>query len=337
MKLLIAGSAAPWALEHHYIKHLAPLGVTLEVFDVASFVNYTILDRALIRLGNNSPYRRANECLLNKVEAFQPDVVWIFKGVEFQAETLKQIKSQGVKLVNYNPDHPFIRTSVSHGGKNVETCVPLYDLHFCYSRDLTNKIENEFGIPTTWLPFGFELDESVFEKISKAEEILRIAFVGNPDKIRARIIRQLAAAGLPVDVYGHHWQRFLGKHQNINIFDAVYGDDFWQKIRQYRVQLNIFRPHNVGSHNMRTFEIPAAGGIMLAPDSPEHRAFFSHGEEAFFYRSEEEIERYCRDLLAREDVGEIREKAHRRSVESAYSYLHRAVFSLSAFRDFFYL
>jgi spore maturation protein CgeB len=324
VRLLIAGSTAPWALEHHYIKHLSPLGLTLEVFDSANFVNYTILDRALVRLGNLSPYRRANEGLLQKVEAFKPDVVWIFKGVEYQPETLRKIKSRGVKLVNYNPDHPFIRTSASHGGKNVEACVPLYDLHFCYSRDLAAKIETEFGIPTAWLPFGFELDESVFEKISQTEEVLRVGFVGNPDQIRARIVRQLADAGLPVDVYGFGWHKFLRSHQNINVFDAVLGEAFWQKIRQYRVQLNIFRPHNIGSHNMRSFEIPAAGGVMLAPDSPEHRAFFSHGEEAFFYKTEEEMEGFCRDLLAREDVSAIRERARDRSISENYSYQSRA-------------
>ncbi|GAB4497597.1 MAG: hypothetical protein OHK0019_31460 [Saprospiraceae bacterium] len=329
MRLLIVGSTAPWAIEHHYIRHLAPLGVIVEVFDSANFINYTLLNRALIRLGNSSPYRSAKESLLQKIEAFEPDVVWIFKGVEYEPETLKKIRSRGIKLVNYNPDHPFIRTSVSHGGKNVEACVPLYDLHFCYSRDLATKIEKEFGIPTAWLPFGFELEEETFQKISTVEEIRRICFIGNPDKIRARIIRRLAAAGLPVDVYGHGWKFFLRKHQNINMFDAVYGDEFWQKIRQYRVQLNIFRPHNVGSHNMRTFEIPAAGGIMLAPDSLEHRAFFSHGEEAFFYQTEEEIERYCRDLLARTCVSEVREKARRRSVEGAYSYWHRANFVIA--------
>lgn len=332
MRLFIVGSTAPWAIEHHYIKHLSQQGTALEVFDPSHFVAYNFLNRLLLRAGSSEPYRRANEALLQAVESFQPEIVWIFKGVEFQAETLKKIKQQGVKLVNYNPDHPFLRTSVSHGGKNMEECVPLYDLHFCYSRDLAAKIENEFGIPTAWLPFGFELDETTFERISGAEEILRVGFVGNPDKTRARIIRRLADAGLPVDVYGHNWHKFLRKHRNISVFNAVYGDEFWQKIRQHRVQLNIFRPHNAGSHNMRSFEIPAAGGVMLAPDSPEHRAFFSHGEEAFFYQSEEEIERYCRDLLAMESTEPIRENARRRSLESGYSYRHRAEFVLKTFQ-----
>lgn len=330
MRLLIVGSTAPWAIELHYIRHFKENGVELEVFDPSHFINYSGFNRVLIRLGSLAPYRAANENLLDTFRRFRPDVVWVFKGIEFNPETLARIKQQGIKLVNYNPDHPFIRTAISHGGKNIAESVPLYDLHFCYSRDLAARIEKEFGIPTAYLPFGFDLDVSVYERVAGAQEILRACFIGNPDPIRARIIRQLGRSGIPVDVYGHHWKRFLRSDAHINVFGPVHGEVFWQKIRQYRVQINIFRPHNAGSHNMRTFEIPAAGGIMLAPDNPEHRSFFEHSREAFFYQSEDDIAGCCREILAMNAVGHIRENARRRSVEGGYSYSHRAASALGA-------
>lgn len=329
MRLLLVGSTAPWAIEHHYIRYLSQTGIELEVFSPSGYIARTVFNRLLLRMGSTGPYKAANEMLLRTADRFRPDIIWIFKGLEFSPDTLMSLKQRNIKLVNYNPDHPFIRTSVSHGGKNIEDCVPLYDLHFCYSRELAKKIEKEYGIATRWLPFGFELDDTTFERISKPEEIRRIGFVGNPDRLRARIIRQLAERGLEVDVFGHHWQKSVSKHPNIRVFDAVYGDKFWETIRRYRVQLNIFRPHNAGSHNMRTFEIPAAGGIMLAPDSPEHQYFFKDGEEAFLYRSEKEMEQYCRDLLVMEDVGKIRQQARQRSKMENYSYEKRAHFVLN--------
>lgn len=325
MRLLIVGSTAPWAIERHYIRYLSQTGIDWKVFSPSDCIRRTLFNRILLRVGSMMPYKAANEMLLRAADRFRPDVVWIFKGLEFHPETLLQLKRHGMKLVNYNPDHPFIRTSVSNGGNNVAACVQHYDLHFCYSRDLAARIEKEYRIPTVWLPFGFELDDPAFDSIEKSEEIVRVGFVGNPDRLRARIIRQLAAKGLQVDVYGHHWPRFLRKHPNIRISDAVYGRQFWDTIRRYRVQLNIFRPYNAGSHNMRTFEIPAAGGIMLAPDSPEHRHFFTQDEEAFFYRSEEEIEQYCRKLLAMDNAGHIRDNARRRSLGEDYSYRGRAI------------
>ena len=332
MRLLLVGSTAPWAIEQFYVRYLAEWGVVVEVFDPSAHIEHTLYHRILLRMGSLQPYKTANESLMEAAERFRPDIIWIFKGIEFKPETLNRIKKNGARLVNYNPDHPYIRTSVSHGGKNVADCVPLYDLHFCYSRQLAARIEREFNIPASWLPFGYELSDSDYSRIVNVEEIRRVGFVGNPDRLRARIIHRLGDAGVPVDVYGYNWKNFIRENGNIRIYNAIFGDVFWQKLRQYRVQLNIFRPHNAGSHNMRSFEIPAAGGIMLAPDSPEHRTFFVHGEEAFFYQSEEEIERYCRELLAMENVGPIREKARKRSVSEDYSYRNRARWAYNTFQ-----
>ena len=59
--------------------------------------------------------------------------------------------------------------------------------------------------------------------------------------------------------------------------------DFWRKNQEYRVQLNLFRQYNEGSHNMRTFEIPAVGGIQLTEYSTEQADFFKEGEEIFSF------------------------------------------------------
>ena len=174
------------------------------------------------------------------------------------------------------------------------------------------------------------MEDGVFEHIASVEEKKQVGFVGNPDFIRARIIRQLAACGLQVDVYGHGWKKYLPKHPQIDVFDAVYGTGFWEKLRQYRIQLNIFRPHNFGSHNMRSFEVPAAGGVMLAPDSPEHREFFEPHQEAFFYQREEDIAPMCWELLASDTLSQVRENARRRSVSEDYSYRKRASIALQA-------
>jgi hypothetical protein len=324
MRLLIFGSTASWALERHYVRHLSRAGWQTEVFDPSRFIDYSILNRIRIRAGSLKPYHLANQALLERARQFSPDIIWVFKGVELLPETLKRLKDSGCKLANYNPDHPFIRTSVSHGGDNVAESVPLYDLHFCYGRELASRIQEEYGIPGVWLPFGYELDEAGFDRIAGVEEIRRICFIGNPDDKRARVMQKLVKKGLPVDVFGANWKKHLPAAKNAGIFNVTLGEDFWKNVRRYRVQLNIFRPHNEGSHNMRTFEIPAAGGVMLAPDSPEHLDFFQEGKEAFFYRSEEDLETQCRELLESGDVTHIRENARLRTLQSGYAYEDRA-------------
>jgi spore maturation protein CgeB len=77
---------------------------------------------------------------------------------------------------------------------------------------------------------------------------------------------------------------------------------------------------------MRTFEVPACGGIMVAEDSVEHRSFFENGREAFFFLSSEEMIQLARHLLkmAKAEADRIRSAARSRSVLSRYSYRDRA-------------
>jgi spore maturation protein CgeB len=97
-------------------------------------------------------------------------------------------------------------------------------------------------------------------------------------------------------------------------------------MRRYRVQLNVFRIHNIGSHNMRTFEMPAVGGIALAPYSEEQTTFFEDGKECFYYHDQEQMADIAARLLAMPDdeTDCIRKNARARSVHSGYTYRHRA-------------
>src|SRR5947207_2020499 len=83
------------------------------------------------------------------------------------------------------------------------------------------------------------------------------------------VFNALANADLPVDVYGNHWNQYK-LNKKINVFGPAYGTTFWKTLRRYRVQLNLMRPHNLGSHNMRSIEVPAIGGIGLFPNTPDH-------------------------------------------------------------------
>ncbi|MEP6725613.1 MAG: glycosyltransferase, partial [Bacteroidota bacterium] len=95
---------------------------------------------------------------------------------------------------------------------------------------------------------------------------------------------------------------------------------------RYRVQLNLMRIHNPTSHNMRSFEIPAVGGIGLFPDTIDHRAYFSIGEELFLYKNENECVQTAEKLLvlSRIAADEIRKRARQRSYDAGYSYAARS-------------
>ncbi|MFQ5446052.1 MAG: glycosyltransferase [Saprospiraceae bacterium] len=338
MKILIAGQFKSWALERHYARYLREYAEVdtfpaEDIFD--DYYRKSFVHKAFFKLGFSAIYQKIARQLLQKAEAFRPDVLFVFKGMRIVPEALKALKSKGIHLANYNPDHPFLFSSRGSGNGNVTRSIGLYDLHLCYSRVVQQRLEREYPVRTAFLPFGYELSAGVFEAASKVGEIPRACFIGNPDRTRVEYLRVLAAAGVPVDVYGHGWAKALPAITNLQIHDAVYGDDFWKKMRAYRVQLNIFRPHNEGSHNMRTFEIPAVGGIMLAPDSPEHRAFFAGSKEIFIYKNKADLIAQAQRILNMPSsaAGAIRQQARQRSLAGEYAYKNRAEEVFVAFRQ----
>lgn len=105
----------------------------------------------------------------------------------------------------------------------------------------------------------------------------------------------------------------------------------------YRVQINIFRAHNEGSHNMRTFEMPGLGCIMVAPRSDEHTEFFKDNKEAFFYDSKEMLAVLVGRLLMvpYNDCLKTRHNALNRSIKSGYDYKSRAKQALDEITQLF--
>lgn len=338
MKILIIGSDKHWAIENHFLKFFegqdlveARLFPAHNIFH--QFYYRSIFNKIFFRLGLSSIFHRINKDLIKYVNDYQPDIIWVFKGMEIFPATLQKFRKQNIFLANYNPDHPFIFTHKGSGNKNVLKGVPLYDLHFSYSQNILKEIKSKYGIEGVWLPFAYQQTGQDIE--IPEDDRLKACFIGNPDNIRATFIRFLGERGIPIDVYGHDWDKHL---KNINgapitIYPPVFKEAFPKTAIQYRFQLNIFRPQNLGSHNMRTFEMPALGCIMLAPRSAEHQMLFKENKEAFYFKDMQDALDQAKAILAlsKEEAFSIKNNALKRSRQSAYTYQDRAKQVLDVF------
>ena len=330
MNILIVGSNKIWAFENHYIKHLKSLCADVSSFPAHDiFYEYyykNIFKKIIFRSGLSNIYKKINSLLIENVSKYKYDIVWIFKGMEIFPQTIEQIKRTGCKVVNFNPDHPFDFTFRGSGNKNVLNSISKYDLHLCYSIPVMERIKKEFKIPALWLPFGYEETEITLP--DENSEIKRVCFIGNPDKHRAGMIKKLASAKTPIAVYGNNWKEWIKPNTKYNIkyHDAIYKDNFNKTAPLYRIQLNFFRPQNKDSHNMRTFEMPGLGCIMLAPDSNEHHILFKENEEAFFYKNFDDMLFQVKKIMKLDfdEAYKIRQNAIQRCQTSGYNYKTRA-------------
>lgn len=300
MKILLLGSDYTWSIERLYQRELEALGNKVELVAVQNmFYDYyfkSIFHKLIYRVGLSTILIKINKNLLTKVENEHYDLIWVFKGMEIYPETIKKLKKRTNKLINYNPDNPFIFSGIGSGNKNVTQSISFFDLHLTYDLWVKEKIYSEFNIRTEILTFGF--DETAFQNIdlNSEDEVLAVCFLGNPDSYRAAILNSLLKKGIAVHLYGNNWNKFI-KHELAVIHNPVYGHEFYKTLRKYRVQLNIMREHNLNSHNMRSIEIPGVGGVMLAPQTADHSTFFNVEQEIFLYHNELSLFKEAKRIL----------------------------------------
>jgi spore maturation protein CgeB len=326
IKLLIVGSQRLNSLETIYIKYLKVNDLDIFHIDLSVFYSYSgLINKILYIFSYKTLYKKSNYELLKYVKKCKPNFIWFFKGVELEDKTLLLLKENNIKLIYYNPDHPFIRNSVSHGKKNVEKNLPLFDIHFSYQTELTKLINTKFNLPSYNLPFGYDLTNEDYATIND-KEIKRACFVGTPDKERVKTIKYLIGNKIHLDLYGNGWSKFFKNSPYVNIFPSVINLELYKTLHKYRLQLNLFRKHNMGSHNMRFFEIPAVGGIQLCNYSIEASQYFDEGKEIFFFHSNNDLLQKIKTILNYDDTSiiEIRTSARLKSLSSSYSYQSRS-------------
>jgi hypothetical protein len=334
LKILLLGSDYTWSIERIYHREIKELGNCVELIAVQNmFYDYyykSLFNKFIYRIGLSSILNKINEILLSKVENNRYDLIWIFKGMEVFPATLKVLKTRTNKLINFNPDNPFIFSGKGSGNQNVTKSISLFDLHFTYDAWVKEKIENEFNIRTEILTFGF--DEVAFQNIdlNSEDEVLAVCFIGNPDSYRISIINSLLKKGIEVHLYGNSWSKFI-KHKLAMIHNPVYGHEFYRTLRKYRVQLNIMREHNLNSHNMRSIEIPGVGGVMLAPQTADHSNFFNVDQEIFIYHNELSLAQEATRILTADKmaINKLREKARKKVLEQfTYKIQTKVILSL---------
>ncbi len=285
-KIIIVGSDHKAALERTFQKELINKGFDVELFPSQTLFlesyNQSLFSKISYRAGFSSIIQQIQIKLKVYISQIEPSIVLVFKGMEITPETLKWIKNKGIKIYNYNPDHPFIFSGKGSGNKNVTNSTSLFDFYFSYANDVVENL-SKLGINSKKISFGFDASGFNYKELNAENEILKVCFLGNADRQRAQFINELAQHNVEIDIYGENWAKF-SMNDTINISSAKYGMEFWEILQKYAVQLNLLRPHNLNTHNMRSFDIPGSGGIMLAPVTDDHLTSYEDRNEVFLYK-----------------------------------------------------
>jgi spore maturation protein CgeB len=319
--ILIVGSTSPHALETYYERAFVRRGARVSRFDSEARLDRALAgSRVLNRLARPFKHHWAGRDLLQYVrQARGLSAVLVFKGMFLTRQACQQARHvTGVPWLNLNPDSPFdlgLGTSTPH----IRRSLDVFDAYLIWSHLLVARLQR-VGCPRVeYVPFGFDPLEHFPGERPMPELARTVSFVGAFDEHRASVLEELS--DLPVKIYGARWDE-LRRGSPLRAraeLRPIFGEELRSVITSSAASINILRPQNEGSHNMRTFEVPAMGGVMITNRTAEQEAFFPHGESSLAYGSVRELRSTVEALLRGEyDTAAIRRRALARVANHSY-------------------
>lgn len=289
---------------------------------VLNFIANNITSKLVLKNTNNK--------LIQFVKQYKPDLIFVGKGSYLLPETILKIKGffPDVLIICFNPDDPYNQEASNN---LIRDSIKYFDAYFSYSKKLalTIKIrENKSNV--FYLPCAADTDiiyPAIITDYDKKVFDCDVSFIGNGDSERHNFISILDTLYSNelnklnyFKIYGSNWKKL----KNIKLNKYMEGLSMLKVFSGSKININILRTQNKNSHNMRTFEIPAAKGFMLHERSEEALEFFEEGKEADYFSNQEELMEKIKFYLNHETLRiKIAEAAYSKIFKANYTYIER--------------
>ena len=344
MRILYAETTAYAPSSAHFLEALEASAARgehqVKFLDEAAFIksSRSIAERIADRVAGRplSGYQQLNRALVEQAAAFAPDIILIGKGRWFTPEALEAArKVSGATLVNWATDDPFNRADNS---RELVKSIPLYDLYVCTKKEIMSDVKGAGCANVAYVRFGYKPEVHFPEASSTDEERERfgcdVMFVGGCDGHRTAYFEALIRAmpDVKLRLYGNYWERVRALRPYARGFAVA--RDFRLAVGGAKIAVNLVRRANRDDHVMRTFEIPACGGFMLAERSATHDELFSEDNEAAFFDSPAEFSSKVAGYLGRdEDRARIAAAGYRKITFGRHTYGDRLAEIIQAARS----
>jgi hypothetical protein len=273
------------------------LGIDTVKFDVGNAGGNRILRAASWRFRDRRPpgMYRFSEAVVAGCRQSEPEILIATGTAPLTGSALRTLRAMGIMCVNYSTDDPW--NPVLRASWYLCT-LPEYDAIFTTRRANIGSFADIGCVEVHYLPFAYDQWLFCRRACSFDGPTPDILFVGGADRDRVAFMTQfLHDGGPPISLVGGYWERSpalrpyaLGQ-QTPEAMCAL--------TLAAKVNLCLVRRANRDGHVMRSFEIAALGGCMLAEDTVEHREIFGPDRGAVVYfRTPREAAERARSLLA---------------------------------------
>ncbi len=265
------------------------VGQVVSVIDENYYINLSnksFFTKFVDRLLRASHISEFNQAILAEAESFQPDVVFVYKGAFVKPETLVQLKSKKILLINFYPDVSFH----THGSLLAHT-LPLYDHTFTTKTFGLRDMKEQLGIESSsFVPHGFDPDIHKYIDTTKFNTDTfkcDVSFIGGWSKKKEGILSAIKSAhpNIDIKIWGGRWENCTNPELKSSIQNkSILGDLYTIGILSSKINLGLLHEKVTGASSgdlitSRTFHIPGAGGFMLHERSSEIALYFKEEEE----------------------------------------------------------
>jgi spore maturation protein CgeB len=243
---------------------------------------------------------------------------------------VRALRAAGNICVNYSTDDPW---NPMQRARWYLRALPEYDFVFTPRRANIEELRRLGCVHVHYLPFGY--DDELFappqgDNASVSHDVL---FVGGADRDRVSFMTRFMRSGPSVALVGGYWKRYAATKAQALGYKSTRA--LCSLTSAAKVNLCLVRRANRDGHVMRSFEIAAIGGCILAEDTAEHREIFGpDGEAVVYFRTPEEAAKCARTLLdAPAERARLSASVHARITAGAHTYRDRFVTMLRVVSD----
>lgn len=326
-KVLIVGQVLELGrTEEVYGRGFSALGCKVKHFNLQdaepSLVSSSFGHKVAWRVAWQLLARSVNQKLIDLANQFKPDLTFVVAPSLIQPSSIQALQQHGLVFVFFT-DNPLDQHH-THSNAWIRAGLPLWDAVFIWSQELAKRL-TEKGVKNAFFhPFCSDVQYHFPQR--KTNPIYDVAFIGNWDASRKREQYLKAISDYRLVIWGSDSWRTHCRETSIKGFCrgmCTYAE-IPGILGAAKMGLNILRPQNERGHNIRTFEIPATGTLMLSERSQELLTLFEEDREAVYFSNPDELQKKVQYLLQNEDlIGSISEAGYSKAIKHKVS--HRIV------------
>jgi hypothetical protein len=286
-RIVVIGPPAEAGLRSSVVTAFQRSGNAVDVLDLGpwgpAWLASAAFRQPMLGAGFRRGVRRQVDVSADKGPA---DLVLVFKGPLLSPRIIDYIRLRfGCPVVCWNPDSPF-DGAVSNCGAGIPKAIGAYDVYITWADDVAERL-SAVAARVLVIPFAWDPD-AMRPTAGQGVAAGRIVFIGTGSRERIAWLQSLTH--LRPMVFGNRWPKIEG----IDIRPPVFGTKFCEIVGEARWNLNLLRPQNARSHNMRTFELVGAGGAQVAQWTDDHGRFLGGDSRTALHQSKGELESILR-------------------------------------------